>query len=195
MDDGPGVMRLSEPAQLKALGHKVRQQVVSLLLERDATVSQLADALGIPVGTVGHHLRVLEDAGLVEIARTREVRGIVEKHYRRTARLFLLDHEPPEGAAFAAGILDEARAEVVTDLEADLAPHAAIAYARVSSERAEDFYGRLCALVDEFRVTPAESPHTWGLVVGVFPTTRRPLPPDDEAEAATDTDERDTEGA
>ncbi len=183
-------MRLTEPDQLKALGHVMRTRIVTLLLDRTASVSQLADALEAPVGTVGHHLGVLEDAGLVEVVTTRQVRGIVEKRYGRTARLFLLDHPAPEGAEFALGVLDEARAEAVVDLERDLVPAAAIAYTRLPPERVAAFGERLKELIDEFRLEPAEGDTTWALVVGLLPTARRPLP--DEAPTVTDRDDDDT---
>lgn len=182
----PAVLRVSEPAQLKALGHEMRTRILALLLERDATVSQLADALAAPVGTVGHHLGVLEAAGLVEVSRTRQVRGIVERHYRRTARLFLLDAPLPAGAEIALRALDEARAEARVDVPAGLVPKVAVAYARVPRPRVEEFRERLLALLAEFRDEPAADPVTWGMVVGLFPTARRPLPPEpaDDGEEA-----------
>lgn len=55
------------------------QQQSLLALDLPATPSQLRDGLGLALGTVGGHLRVLEDAGLAHRARTgREV------YYRRT---------------------------------------------------------------------------------------------------------------
>ena len=44
----------------------------------------------MPKGTVGHHLKVLETAGLVRVVRTRQVRALTEKYYGRVARLFEL---------------------------------------------------------------------------------------------------------
>ena len=44
----------------------------------------------MPKGTVGHHLKVLERAGLVRVVRTRRVRAVTEKYYGRVARLFLI---------------------------------------------------------------------------------------------------------
>ena len=41
-----------------------------LLRERAASTSELAVALEAPKGTVGHHLKVLESAGLIRVVRT-----------------------------------------------------------------------------------------------------------------------------
>ena len=71
-------------------------------------------------------------------------------------------------------------------------PNAAIAYTRMRPDRAHAFHERLVALVDEFRSDPADGDVIWGMVVGVFPTTRRPLPDDDDGDG--DGGERSVEG-
>ena len=61
-------------------------------------------ALDTPKGTVGHHLKVLEKAGLVRVVRTRKVRALTEKYYGRVARLFVLkstDDSCPTSSAAA----------------------------------------------------------------------------------------------
>ena len=55
------------------------------------STTELAEKLGLPKGTVGHHLKVLEKAGLVHVVRTRQVRAVTEKFYGRVARLFLFE--------------------------------------------------------------------------------------------------------
>src|SRR5262247_3794318 len=79
---------LTEPSQVKALGHPVRNTILGLLHERAATVTELAAALERPKSTVAHHVKVLAEAGLVRIVRTRRVRAIEERFYGRTARMF-----------------------------------------------------------------------------------------------------------
>ena len=177
-------MRLTEPAQLKALGNPLRTQIVSLLLEREATLSQLADTLERPVGTIGHHMGVLEDAGLVEVVRTRQVRAITEKYYARTARLFVLDSVGEKDESMALAVLDEARAAAWSDPESGLRPQTAIAYSRLPIDRAAEFTARFLDLLDEFREAPKDGDITYAAVVGVVPTRRRPLPPDDDEDAA-----------
>src|SRR6187549_3097027 len=79
---------LTEPSQVKAIGHPLRTTILSLLHERAATVSELAIALGRPKSTVAHHVKVLAEAGLVQVVRTRRVRAIDERFWGRTARMF-----------------------------------------------------------------------------------------------------------
>ena len=63
---------------------------MALLRERAATTTELAEAVGLAKGTVAHHLKVLETAGLVRVVRTRQVRALTESFYGRVARLFVL---------------------------------------------------------------------------------------------------------
>src|SRR3954463_12942969 len=81
-------LEVSTPAQLRAMADRLRSTILDLLLERAATVSELAAAVGRPKSTVAHHVNVLVDAGLLKVVRTRRVRAIDERYYGRTARLF-----------------------------------------------------------------------------------------------------------
>src|ERR1700759_608798 len=84
---------LTEPSQVKALSHPLRTTILGLLHERAATVSELAVALERPKSTVAHHVKVLSDAGLVKVVRTRRVRAIEERFYGRPARMFYVSVE------------------------------------------------------------------------------------------------------
>src|SRR3954452_4991820 len=85
---------LTEPGQIKALGHPLRNTILGLLHERAATVSELAVATGRPQSTVAHHGTVLLDAGLLQVVRTRRVRAIQEPYYGRAARMFFVADRP-----------------------------------------------------------------------------------------------------
>ena len=87
------VLVVREPERLRALGHDLRAKIVVLLRDQALSVTELSDELDVPKGTVSHHVKVLEDAGLVRVIRTRQVRAVTEKFYGRTARLFLMKDE------------------------------------------------------------------------------------------------------
>src|SRR5699024_10214475 len=97
--------------EYRALFEDTRKQIVSLLLERAATTSELAEVLGKPKGTVGHHLKVLEEAGLVHVVRTKKVRALEAKYYGRTARVFLYRREH-EAVGEEERVLANAAAEI-----------------------------------------------------------------------------------
>jgi DNA-binding transcriptional ArsR family regulator len=104
---------VDQPEQLRALADDVRSAVISLLRERAYSTQELSKTLGIPKGTVGHHVKVLEAAGLVHVVRTRQVRAVTEKFYGRTARLFLYHAEDPaDQRAIGSSMLRQAASEV-----------------------------------------------------------------------------------
>ncbi|PSL57705.1 helix-turn-helix protein [Saccharothrix carnea] len=80
------ILEVGSPEQYKALAHPLRQRLLFALGREPATTSQLAVALGAQKGNVGHHLKVLREAGLVRVTRTRRVRGGTEQYYERTFR-------------------------------------------------------------------------------------------------------------
>ena len=84
------VLVVTQPEQLRALAGESRQRIVALLRERAASTTGLAEELRLAKGTVSHHLKVLEKAGLVRVVRTRRVRAVTERFYGRVARLFLI---------------------------------------------------------------------------------------------------------
>ena len=91
-------------AQYKALSHPLRQRILFTLDELDeATISQLAAHLDTLKGNIAHHLKVLEQAGLVTVARTNTVRGGTERYFTRATRRIHIPRETvgelPGGAA------------------------------------------------------------------------------------------------
>ena len=96
------ILLVREPGQLRALGDETRARIVVLLREHAASTTELAERLDLPRGTVGHHLKALERAGLVRVVRTRKVRALTEKYYGRVARLFVFEGEESAAAALHA---------------------------------------------------------------------------------------------
>jgi DNA-binding transcriptional ArsR family regulator len=86
-------LALTDTSQVRAISHPLRNTILGLLHERAATVSELAVALERPKSTVAHHVKVLNEAGLVQVVRTRRVRAIEERFYGRTARMFYVGVE------------------------------------------------------------------------------------------------------
>lgn len=57
---------LAEKARLfKALGDEVRLKLLHLVKDHEVCVCDLVDTLGMPQGSLSHHLSVLSQAGLV----------------------------------------------------------------------------------------------------------------------------------
>ncbi|HEY9723121.1 MAG TPA: metalloregulator ArsR/SmtB family transcription factor [Oscillatoriaceae cyanobacterium] len=51
--------------RFKALADETRLKLIHLVREREVCVCDLVDALGMPQGTLSHHLSLLHQAGLV----------------------------------------------------------------------------------------------------------------------------------
>jgi DNA-binding transcriptional ArsR family regulator len=169
---------LTEPAQVKALSHPLRTTILALLHERAATVSELAVALGRPKSTVAHHVKVLGEAGLVRVVRTRRVRAIEERFYGRTARMFYIAVErSPDGDELPRDFNDF---EVAARESAD-AYHRGklwgfIRHARISEAQASDFWERMAELVAAFDQLPRSGDTMYGFAIGVYPTDHPTLP-------------------
>jgi DNA-binding transcriptional ArsR family regulator len=111
MDNDGEVARISTPEQFRALGHPMRHRLLLALGQGEATISQLAAALGSNKGNIAHHLKVLTAAGLVSPAGTRQVRGGTERYHRRSARRLEYDDEATTAVAFRALAAEIAAAE------------------------------------------------------------------------------------
>lgn len=68
---------------VKALGHPTRVRILNTLRDRElASPVELSGELGVPLGTIGYHVRRLETLGFIELAKRTQRRGAVEHHYR-----------------------------------------------------------------------------------------------------------------
>jgi len=179
-----------EPGHFRAFADPTRQRIVSLLYERAATTKQLAGALGLSPGTVGHHLKALEEAGLVRVVRTRKVRAMTEKYYgntyRRitfTARNFAWREELPEVDPMF--MLQQAIDEyddsaLYEEREGSVLPMSSRSHARVPASRAEEFAKKVLKLSEEFEVEPVPGERVYSFVAAVFRTNLPELPETDE---------------
>jgi DNA-binding transcriptional ArsR family regulator len=169
---------LTTPAQVRAISDPLRTTILGLLHERAASVTELAAAVGRPKSTVAHHVKVLAEAGLVHVVRTRRVRAIEERFYGRTARMFSIAVEPAAG--------EEALPLDFNDFEVAARESAAafqdrklwgfIRHARLSKEQASQFWERIAALVTEFDELPRKGDTVYGFAVGIYPTDHPRLP-------------------
>ncbi len=168
-----------DPSQMRVLLEPTRTQIIELLGERAATTSELADALGRPKGTIGHHCKGLEQAGLIRVVRTERVRAIDAKYYGRTARTFVLNSV--EGIEFTTeNTLTEAAVEMArfrtSHPELETPGITSIRYARIPDDRAEEWTARLVTLITEFTKQPRGGTLVYGLATSLFPTTKTSLP-------------------
>ncbi len=175
-------LALTEPSQVKAISHSLRTAILGLLHERAATVNELAVALGRPKSTVAHHVKVLTEAGLLQVVRTRRVRAIEERFYGRTARMFYVGVErSTEGGEMPRDFNDfEVAARESTAAYRDGKLWGFIRHARITEAQASEFWGRMAELVEEFDQLPRSGDTMYGFAVGVYPTDHPTLPSSDD---------------
>lgn len=132
-----GVEVITDPSKAKILVDPMRREVVRLLAERPMTENELAEALGLSDPSVGHHLKILRQSGIIRLARKEvEEHGIVQKFYETKALAYFVDprgmpleverYFMPVSLERARGIV--AAASLVTDNPE-----------RVSTDELEDF--------------------------------------------------------
>jgi DNA-binding transcriptional ArsR family regulator len=166
-------LEIKTEAQRKAYVHPVRMQILGLLTQRSATVSQVASELGVHPANITHHFKILEAAGLADLTEVRDCGKYVEKYYRATAQTFVIN--PP------AGSVDHANAKVLAFLRNDLTGavnHAddreavigLIQIAPIDAARFQDFAKRLEALVADFSKVKAEDGDRYTLNVSLYPS-------------------------
>ncbi|GMR03113.1 MAG: hypothetical protein BMS9Abin20_1478 [Acidimicrobiia bacterium] len=173
------VVVASTTAQMKAVADDTRMDILNLILERAATVSQLADALGKPKGTIGYHAKVLADAGLIRVVRTNKVRAMTEKYYGRVGRTIKFAG-PVESDDPLWFVNDALRSVNVT--EGHPLPMWTTRVARIPVERAVEFSERIIDLAEEFLELPREGDTVYGFLAGVYPTDHPVFSDEDEAD-------------
>lgn len=117
----------ADPETAKALESDVRAKILDMLAHEEMTVEEIHAELGRrgedkAETTVRHHVNVLEDAGLVEIARLDEAQGGALKYYRSNTRVFSRELPDSVEGTFAE-MSDTVRGQLATVVEALFAAH------------------------------------------------------------------------
>lgn len=79
--------------QLRTISDALRLQILSMLVKEEHTGKQLSTLLSISASKIHYHLKELENQGFVEIVRTEEKNGILQKFYRAVAFDYVISEE------------------------------------------------------------------------------------------------------
>ena len=173
---------------LRAISDPLRIRLLELMAQPQ-TVKEIAAQLGVGKTKLYYHLNLLEKHGIIRVARTRVVSGIIEKSYQVTAysyrpakELLLRGDEGKEhGVAIVESILDATRTDLTHSLNTGQAALGEAVQAKqlllgrvvmsLTPEQAVSFYERFEALLTE--VAQYEKPtiggQTYSLTVDFFP--------------------------
>jgi DNA-binding transcriptional ArsR family regulator len=142
-------------AQVKALADPLRYRVFENLLAEPRTAKQMAERLGTHPTRLYHHFRVLEKAGLIRPAGTRQKRGTTEKYFK--AAVDRIEARAESGglpAALAGALFEGVLGSTLADVRdsgrsrpgdgpAAAAPYLKRYRIRATAEQAADIQARL----------------------------------------------------
>ncbi len=169
---------ITAPEQLRAIAEPLRDTLLELLLERAATVSEMAQAVGRPKSTVAYHVNVLVDTGLARVVRTQRVRAIDERFYGRVARtIYIGALSRPEDKEVVAAVngLAQAAAEAGPAHAADEL-RCTLVHARIPIEEVRSFWAQVQEVARHFTQIPRAGDQVYGFAAGLYPTDAPTLP-------------------
>lgn len=155
MPDDSDSIHIQSDEQLRAIASHTRHRILRVLRDGPATITQIAERLGIAKGSSNHHVKVLAKAGLVAVVETRKVGGVTEQYYAMTGRTIEL---PETGAGQPETLMRHALADVEAAPPSDQKT-VFLKHARLSPEAWDTFNERVMALVDELsRISDPSQP-------------------------------------
>jgi len=166
------VYKIDSVETLKVISDPFRLRILEQMGPDPVTVKQIAKRLGLSPKKLYYHINMMEEHGLIVVADTQVVSGIIEKWYRIRAHSYTVDRglltvvdDDGEGRAAFQQLIDSifevARDEVITAMQAGLIPQEGGEKARralylrqnklyMTEEDRDEFIERLDALIDEF---------------------------------------------
>jgi len=179
---------VTAPGQLRALADPLRGALLDLLLERAATVTEMAQAVDRPKSSVAYHVNLLVEAGLMRVVRTRRVRAIEERYYGRVARTYyvgvLSRAEDREVVAAMNGIATAAAESAAAHAADEL--RCTLVHARIPIAEVRAFWAEVQALARRFAQIPRSGDQMYGFVAGLYPTDAPTLPPPADSDPERD---------
>ncbi len=166
---------------LDEFAHPVRGALVRRMTQ-PLTVADAAEAMGVPVTRLYHHVNRLERDGLIRVQATRRVAAVTERRYQVAARSFRIAEElaqsadPAELGRAVGGLFDVARSALQREFElgsftaGDLherGMHALLSLHLTSARRSE-LLGRLREIIEEFSDDDGEP---FQMLISAFPET------------------------
>lgn len=123
-----GVRVIRDLETLKLVSDPLRLRLLEIAREEPVTAKEMASRVGVSQTRLYYHIKLLEEHGLLEIASTRLVSGIVEKRYRTTAYRLSVDKTligpSAQGSdaldTYLSVVLDEVRSEINRSVDAGL---------------------------------------------------------------------------
>ncbi len=122
------VLVIRDLETLRLISDPLRLRLLEIAREEPVTAKEMASRLGVSQTRLYYHIKLLEERGLLTVASTRLVSGIVEKRYRTTAYRLSVDKTligpTAQGSdaldTYLSVVLDEVRREINRGVDAGL---------------------------------------------------------------------------
>ncbi|HSH10731.1 MAG TPA: helix-turn-helix domain-containing protein [Ilumatobacter sp.] len=175
---------------ISELTHPLRSRIVHQL-RHPHSVAELAAALEVPVTRLYHHIRRLEEIGMISVVATRQAGARTEHRFRNVAVDYRIDDrvmtssDPDTFARTVGSLFDIARTQFQREVEVGaLSPESVHGRATVvfneytfDQQRRGEFLERLHALMEEYAPTGETTDEAtatddrWRLFIAGFPLT------------------------
>ena len=87
------VMLIKDPEVAKLFTHDIRRKMLTLMTYKEMSQKDLVKELGKPYSTIGYHLKLLEDAGLVKNVRSIRIQNLLQSYYRSSAKNYKISSD------------------------------------------------------------------------------------------------------
>jgi DNA-binding transcriptional ArsR family regulator len=112
------IYHIREVEQLKVISDPLRIKILWEILDEAKTGKILSDLLEVPAPKIHYHLKELERVGLINVERTEEKNGIVQKFYRPVAHSFsIAEILPDQRLAVRDELSDALKENILVSLE------------------------------------------------------------------------------
>jgi DNA-binding transcriptional ArsR family regulator len=82
------MITIRDPAAFQLVADETRRKIIYLLRAKELTVGQISTELNLTPQAVYHHIKKLQDGGMVEVVKEERVGHLIESYYRATAEVF-----------------------------------------------------------------------------------------------------------
>ncbi|MCT4508743.1 MAG: helix-turn-helix domain-containing protein [Tepidibacter sp.] len=85
------ILVLRDIEQIKAVSHPYRVDILEAFAEEPLSAKQLSELLSEPHAKVNYHIKILLNAGILELVEEKVKSGIIEKYYLPKAKMVIMD--------------------------------------------------------------------------------------------------------
>lgn len=100
------LLKVVKPEAYKLLGDENRRKMIFLLRAKELTVSEIAKELNVTPQAIYHHIKKLENAGLVQVTREKRCGHLIESYYQVTAETFICGTGELKGEPLKEDLMD-----------------------------------------------------------------------------------------